>query len=47
MAMVLHPEVVKKAQVELDDYLGGERLPAMEDKDKLPYITYIMKECWR
>ncbi|PAV19382.1 cytochrome P450 [Pyrrhoderma noxium] len=47
MAMVLHPEVVKKAQVELDDYLRGERLPAMEDKDKLPYITYIMKECWR
>lgn len=43
----LHPEVVKKAQEELDRVTGGERLPTFDDRVELPYIDCIMKEVFR
>lgn len=45
--MVLHPEVAKKAQAELDRVVGQNRLPDFSDKAALSYITAIMKECLR
>ena len=45
-AMVLYPEVQKKAQAQLEEVCGN-RLPEMEDFDKLPYIRCIMKETLR
>jgi cytochrome P450 len=45
--MCLHPEIVKKAQLELDSVLEGKRLPVIEDRPSLPYVTAIAKEAMR
>jgi cytochrome P450 len=37
LAMMKHPEVLQKAQAEIDSVTGGERLPAFEDRPNLPY----------
>ncbi|KAI0754704.1 cytochrome P450 [Daedaleopsis nitida] len=47
MAMVCNPEVQKKARMELDAVIGPKRMPAFEDRDSLPYIMAIQKECIR
>ncbi|KAJ8495281.1 hypothetical protein ONZ45_g12935 [Pleurotus djamor] len=47
LAMLHHPEVMKKAQLELDDVVGLERMPEFEDKDNLPYLTALMNETLR
>ncbi|KAH7887277.1 cytochrome P450 [Phlebopus sp. FC_14] len=47
LAMVLHPEVVRKAQAEIDAVVGRDRLPSYEDKEKLPYVRAILKETLR
>ncbi|KAL5530920.1 hypothetical protein ACEPAG_3796 [Sanghuangporus baumii] len=47
LAMVRHPDVVRKAQQQIDSVTGGERLPAFEDQASISYITCIMKECLR
>lgn len=45
--MVLHPEIVKEAQKQLDAVTGGDRLPTFDDQGSLPYISCILKECLR
>lgn len=45
--MVIHPEVQKRVQIELDSVLGGERLPTFEDKEHLPYFWNVMREVLR
>ena len=45
--MARNTHVVKKAQKQLDDVLGGERLPEHSDIDELPYIAAIIKETFR
>ena len=45
--MARNTHVMKKAQKQLDDVLGGERLPEHSDIDELPYITAIIKETFR
>ncbi|KAF9488920.1 cytochrome P450 [Pleurotus eryngii] len=45
-AMLLHPEIQRKAQDELDTYLGP-RLPVFEDMPHLPYVRAIMLEALR
>ena len=45
--MTLYPDVVRLAQRELDEVLGGERLPDLSDKPRLPYISAITKEVLR
>jgi hypothetical protein len=47
MAMSLYPEVQRRAQAELDAVTGGERLPRLEDRPKLPYIEALVKEVYR
>ncbi|KAF9646882.1 cytochrome P450 [Thelephora ganbajun] len=49
LAMVLHPHVLKKAQEEIDQLLGGERLPQYSDRPNLPYVSAVFKEIvrWR
>ncbi|KZV84168.1 cytochrome P450 [Exidia glandulosa HHB12029] len=43
----IFPEVQKKAQAELDDVVGTDRLPAVEDMPRLPYIDALIKEIHR
>ena len=54
LLMTLHPEVVKRAQQELDALLDNDsnslpRLPTYEDRlsGKLPYLECIVKEVFR
>ncbi|KAI0052063.1 cytochrome P450 [Auriscalpium vulgare] len=53
LAMLLYPDVQRRAQAELDAVLGppssdgGCRLPAVSDRDNLPYLSALVKEVWR
>ncbi|KAI0767313.1 CyP450 monooxygenase [Fomes fomentarius] len=47
LAMSLYPEVLKKAQAELDAVVGPNRLPDWEDRGSLPYVNAIVKESLR
>lgn len=45
--MVLHPEVQRKAQEELDRVIGRNRLPDLGDRDSLPYMQCVVHETMR
>lgn len=45
--MALHPEVQKKAQIELDTVVGSKRLPEPSNLPDLIYIRAIMLETLR
>jgi cytochrome P450 len=45
--LVLHPEVVQKAQEELDKVIGIGRTPTWDDEPNLPYTRAIIKEIMR
>ncbi|KAI0920236.1 hypothetical protein AcV5_010032 [Taiwanofungus camphoratus] len=47
LAMVLHPEVYKRAQEEIDRVIGSERLPDFDDREALPYLECVIKEVLR
>jgi hypothetical protein len=47
LAMVLNPEVLRKAQSELDSVVGLGRLPNFEDRESLPYVNALCKEVIR
>ncbi|EMD42231.1 hypothetical protein CERSUDRAFT_110763 [Gelatoporia subvermispora B] len=47
LAMMVHPEVLAKAQAEIDRVVGGDRLPNFEDRKSLPYIDWVVWECLR
>ncbi|KAJ6441362.1 OrdA [Purpureocillium lavendulum] len=47
LAMLLYPEVQRKAQREIDDVVGPVKLPTFEDRSRLPYINAVVKECLR
>ena len=45
--MLRSPDVLRKAQEEIDGVVGGERLPTWEDEEKLPYLVACIKETMR
>ncbi|CAG2011706.1 unnamed protein product [Fusarium graminearum] len=47
LAMMVYPEVLKKAQAEIDNVIGPDRLPGFEDRENLPYINSMVKESLR
>ncbi|PPQ79518.1 hypothetical protein CVT25_003400 [Psilocybe cyanescens] len=47
LALALHPEVMRKAQSEIDAVVGSERLPTFEDRPHLPYINALLLEVFR
>ncbi|KAG6839454.1 hypothetical protein C0991_002394 [Blastosporella zonata] len=46
-AMIQHPEIQKKAQLQLDAVVGRSRLPSFEDMKDLPYIHALVRETLR
>ena len=48
LAMALYPEVQRKAQAEVDAVVGTDRLPDINDRDRLPYVnaTYLELLRW-
>ena len=47
LAMVLYPDVQKRAQAEIDSVIGKDRLPTFQDRASLPYIDAIKREVLR
>ncbi|KAJ7146914.1 cytochrome P450 [Mycena epipterygia] len=47
LAMLANPEVQKKAQMEIDEVIGLERLPDFNDENSLPYVSALVKEVLR
>lgn len=47
LAMLLFPEVQKKAQEEIDTVIGHDRLPNHGDRESLPYVNAVVKEVFR
>ncbi|EGO03159.1 hypothetical protein SERLA73DRAFT_101284 [Serpula lacrymans var. lacrymans S7.3] len=46
-AASLHPEAQALAQLELDQIVGQERMPEINDRPNLPYVTAFVNECMR
>lgn len=46
LAMVLHPDIQRRAQVSIDN-VCGERLPDFSDYDALTYVHAVVKETLR
>ncbi|KAI1790237.1 cytochrome P450 [Ganoderma leucocontextum] len=47
LMMVMHPDVQKKAQAELDAVVGASRLPQFSDRGALPYMNALITELFR
>lgn len=47
LAMIQHPEAMRKAQEEIDRVVGNERLPTFEDRPNLPYSDALLNEVYR
>ena len=47
LAMVLHPDAQRRAQMEIDSVVGTARLPDFGDETTLPYVSALVKEVMR
>lgn len=47
LAMSLYPDVQRKAQSEIMEVVGRDRLPEITDRDALVYVNALVKECLR
>lgn len=47
LALLMWPDVQRRAQEEIDKFVGPDRLPTMDDYDNLFYIRCCIKESLR
>jgi cytochrome P450 len=47
LALVVFPQVQRRAQAEIDLVIGRDRLPTFDDRPRLPYIEALCKELMR
>ncbi|TBU57403.1 cytochrome P450 [Dichomitus squalens] len=47
LAMIQHPEILQKAQKEIDAVVGNARLPTFSDRPHLPYVNAVVSEALR
>ena len=45
--MLHYPDVMRKAQAELDKVVGQDRLPEFKDRESLPYVNALINETLR
>lgn len=44
LALVLNPDVLRKAQAAVDAVIGSDRLPDFGDEGKVPYVDALVRE---
>ena len=47
LAAVLHQDMVKILQDEIDHVVGRDRIPTFEDTEQMPYLVVFVKEVYR
>jgi cytochrome P450 len=47
VAMLLFPDIQRRAQDELDSVVGRDRLPTFEERSKLPFVDAVSREVLR
>lgn len=47
LAMTMHPDVMRRAQQEIDAVVGSERFPGLQDRESLPYVEAVLSESLR
>jgi cytochrome P450 len=47
VAMAINPDVQEKAQREIDEIVGSDRLPTVEDRASLHYVERLLTEIIR
>ncbi|KIY43463.1 cytochrome P450, partial [Fistulina hepatica ATCC 64428] len=47
LACISYPDVIEKARIELDRVVGCNRLPDLNDRDRLPYVNACVQELYR
>ena len=47
LAMMMYPEIRRKAQAEIDRVIGSDRFPTFADQANLPYVDAVAKEVVR
>ena len=47
LAVLLHPELQRKSQDEIDSVTGRARFPTFKDRPKLPFVDALCKEVLR
>jgi len=47
LAMILYPDIQKRAQEEIENVVGVDRLPDFSDKPSLPYTEAVVRETLR
>ena len=45
--MITYPDAQRKAQKELDKVVGRNRLPSLDDRESLHYVSALIKEVLR
>jgi len=45
--MLHYPDVMRKAQADIEDVVGSKRLPDFDDMEALPYVMAIINETLR
>jgi cytochrome P450 len=47
LAMLVHPNIQKRVQQELDSVIAPNRFPEFSDEPHLPYLSAVLKEVFR
>ncbi|KAF9228731.1 cytochrome P450 [Gyrodon lividus] len=47
LAMLQNPDSQKRAQAEIDEAVGVDRLPSFDDRPSLPYVEAVLRETMR
>ena len=47
LAVALHPEAMRAAQKEIDNVVGRDRMPTIDDGPRMPYVHALVKEVLR
>ena len=45
--MLLHPDIQRRAQEEIEQVVGKCRIPDLSDREALPYVNAVLQETFR